>query len=46
MITLEDLPQVFELFGQGLMIGALISAVIWVIGYAIKSFLGWINQAN
>lgn len=43
-MTLQDLPTVYELFGQGLMAGALMSGIVWAIGYAIKAFIGWINQ--
>lgn len=44
-MTLNDLPQVYELFGQGLMAGALMSGIVWAIGYSIKAFIGWINQS-
>lgn len=36
-MILEDLPEVFSLFGYGLAVGLLIGAMVWLLGYAIFS---------
>ena len=44
-MNINDLSKVYELFGQGLIAGSLMSGIVWIIGYSIKAFLGWINQS-
>ena len=46
MLTFEDLSSIYELFGQGLMIGALISSIVWAIAFGIKAFTSWLSKAS
>ena len=46
MLTVQDLSSIYELFGQGVMIGALLSGSIWIIAYGIKAFTSWLSKAS
>ena len=44
-MTLENLPEIFELFGYGLIVGGLMTGIVWAVGYGIKAFIGFLQKA-
>jgi hypothetical protein len=46
MLSLQDLSSIFELFGQGIGIGALASSIVWAVAYGIKAFTSWLSSAS
>lgn len=39
MLTVENLPDIFALFLDGMMIGALLSGLPFIIGYGINAII-------
>lgn len=39
MLTLDNLPEIFALFLDGMMIGALLSGLPFIIGYVINAII-------
>lgn len=44
-MTLSDLTDIFSLFGQGFIIGALFSGLAFIIGWFINFVLGIVKSA-
>lgn len=44
MLSNNDLSSIFELFGQGLIIGGLLSGIPFILGYTVNAILKFIRS--
>lgn len=43
-MTLDNLPELYALFSEGLALGGLLSAIPFVLGFAINALYKWANS--
>lgn len=43
-MTLDNLPELYTLFSEGLALGGLLSAIPFVLGFAINALYKWANS--
>ena len=45
MFNINEISDLYSLFTQGLIVGGLLSAMFFVVGFAINSIIIWLKKA-